>query len=56
MFDAAVATYGESNTLWDGRDAKGFTRIVGLQSFLAKQASANKLVGNTTPSPTAVSA
>ncbi len=38
MFDAAVATYGESNTLWDGRDARGFTRIVGLQSYLSAQA------------------
>jgi argininosuccinate synthase len=30
-----VATYGEDNALWDGRDAEGFTRIYGLQALLA---------------------
>lgn len=35
MFDAGVARYGEENTLWDGRDARGFTRITGLQGYLA---------------------
>ena len=34
LFDTGVATYGESNQLWDGRDARGFARILGLQSLL----------------------
>ena len=38
MFDAGVATYGEENELWDGRDARGFTRITGLQGYLAHMA------------------
>jgi len=35
MFRASVATYGETNTLWDGRDARGFARILGVQSMLS---------------------
>ena len=35
MFDTGVATYGETNALWDGRDAEGFTRIAPLQAYLA---------------------
>jgi len=38
MFDAAVATYGETNALWDGRDAQGFSQIYGVQSILAHRA------------------
>ncbi len=38
MFDANVATYGESNTLWDGRDARGFARIAAVHALLARQA------------------
>ncbi len=38
MFNTAVATYGETNTLWDGRDAAGFTQIAGIQAFLASRA------------------
>jgi argininosuccinate synthase len=38
MFDAAVATYGETNALWDGRDARGFTQIAGVQAYLAQRA------------------
>jgi argininosuccinate synthase len=34
LFDTGVATYGETNQLWDGRDARGFARILGLQSLL----------------------
>lgn len=34
LFDTGVATYGETNELWDGRDARGFARILGLQSLL----------------------
>ncbi len=36
MFNAKVADYGETNTLWDGRDARGFTQIAGVQAYLAK--------------------
>ncbi len=35
MFNDAVATYGETNALWDGRDARGFARILGVQSLLS---------------------
>lgn len=35
LMDAAKATYGETQSLWDGRDAEGFTRIYGLQGRLA---------------------
>ena len=35
MMDLKVATYGESNIFYDGRDAQGFSKIYGLQSILA---------------------
>ena len=38
MFDTGVATYGETNELWDGRDAQGFTQIYGVQALLARRA------------------
>lgn len=38
MFDTGVATYGEANALWNGRDAEGFTRIAPLQAYLALKA------------------
>lgn len=38
MFDTGVATYGETNKLWDGRDAEGFTQIYGVQSYLSVKA------------------
>ncbi|MFQ5570542.1 MAG: argininosuccinate synthase, partial [Rhodothermales bacterium] len=38
LFDTGVATYGEQNALWDGRDARGFSRLVGLQAYLAARA------------------
>ena len=38
LFDTGVATYGEGNALWDGRDAEGFTKIYGLQALLAARA------------------
>ena len=37
MFDAGVASYGETHALWDGRDAEGFTRIAPLQAYLAAE-------------------
>lgn len=38
MFDAGVATYGEENALWSGRDARGFARLCGVQAQLAADA------------------
>ena len=35
LMAAAKATYGETQSLWDGRDAEGFTKIYGLQGRLA---------------------
>ncbi|PEN14416.1 argininosuccinate synthase [Longibacter salinarum] len=37
LFNASLATYGEENALWDGRDAEGFTRLAGVQSLLAAE-------------------
>ena len=45
LFDTGVATYGEENELWDGRDAEGFTKIYGLQGLLARHAHANDRSG-----------
>jgi argininosuccinate synthase len=41
MFDASMATYGEENALWDGRDAEGFTTLAAVPSLLAKKARSN---------------
>lgn len=38
MFNTRFATYGEQNTLWDGRDAQGFARIYGVQAYIAHRA------------------
>ena len=35
LLDKKVAVYGEKNTLWNGRDAAGFTKIYGIQSILS---------------------
>jgi argininosuccinate synthase len=40
MFDTGVATYGETNTLWDGRDAQGFARILAVHALIADRARA----------------
>ena len=42
MFDTGVATYGEHNALWDGRDARGFCQLTGVQGYLALKAGAAK--------------
>jgi argininosuccinate synthase len=42
LFDAGVATYGETNALWDGRDAEGFTRFASIQALLARSARGGK--------------
>jgi argininosuccinate synthase len=39
LFDSAIASYGETNALWDGRDAAGFSRLYGLQGVLASRAA-----------------
>lgn len=39
LFDTGVATYGEDNALWSGRDAEGFAQIYGLQARLAARAA-----------------
>lgn len=41
MFDTGVAVYGEENALWSGADARGFSRIAGVQSYLAAAAERN---------------
>ena len=38
MVDTGVARYGEETAYWDGRDARGFCRIAGLQGHLASRA------------------
>ncbi len=38
MFNTGVATYGENNALWDGRDARGFCQLTGVQGYLAAKA------------------
>jgi argininosuccinate synthase len=43
LMDQAVATYGEQNRLWDGRDAAGFTKIYAVQSMLAHKARGGAL-------------
>ena len=35
MIDTGVATYGETNALWSAQDAEGFSKILGMQSYLA---------------------
>lgn len=39
LFSAGVATYGEQNTLWDGRDAQGYAKIASVQSVIAVSTS-----------------
>lgn len=54
LFNASMATYGEQNALWDGRDAEGFTRLAGIQSLLAAGAGAPESPeanASRTPSP-----
>ena len=37
LMNPGVATYGEKNILWSGKEAAGFCKIYGLQSKLAKK-------------------
>jgi argininosuccinate synthase len=48
LFDTGVAAYGETNALWDGRDAEGFARLYALQGYLAHRAA---LPSTSTTSP-----
>ena len=52
MFDASMATYGEENALWSGRDAEGFTQLAGVQARLAKKAHAGKTADGGHPKST----
>ncbi len=38
MMDAGAATYGEEHSMWDGRDARGFARIIGTPAVTAARA------------------
>ncbi|MCY3630241.1 MAG: argininosuccinate synthase [Rhodothermaceae bacterium] len=42
MFDNGVATYGEETALWDGPDARSFSKLSGLQAYLAYKARSKK--------------
>ena len=35
LLDRSVGTYGEENSLWDGRDATGFCKLYGLESVIS---------------------
>ncbi len=37
MFDTGVATYGEEPALWDGKDARSYSKLSGLQAYLANK-------------------
>ena len=39
LVSVADATYGETQSMWDGRDAEGFAKIHGMQGRLAALAS-----------------
>ncbi len=43
MMDPAVATYGEENRLWSGEEARAFSRIASIPSFLAARAKPGPL-------------
>lgn len=41
MMNPEVASYGESNRLWTGEEARGFAKLYGVQQLLAKRAAEN---------------
>lgn len=51
MFDADMATYGETNALWDGRDADGFTTLAAVPSKLAATARSGANAHETDDAP-----
>lgn len=38
LMNPKIATYGEENALWDGKEATGFSKLYGLQGILAANA------------------
>lgn len=42
MMDAAVATYGEENRLWTGEEARAFSRVAAIPSFLSARAAGRR--------------
>ena len=46
LMDQKIATYGEENSFWTGKEAAGFCKIYGLQSILAQRANAKKYEKN----------
>lgn len=55
LFDDDMATYGETNALWDGRDAEGFTTLAAVPGKLAARAQRSAettAVNRVTPSAT----
>lgn len=43
LMDQKIATYGEENSFWSGKEAAGFSKIYGLQSILAQKANSKKI-------------
>ena len=41
MMDPKIASYGETNHMWDGAEAAGFAKLYGVQQVIARQARAN---------------
>jgi argininosuccinate synthase len=42
MMDPGVATYGEENRLWTGEEARAFSRVSAIPSYLAARAGSRK--------------
>jgi argininosuccinate synthase len=42
MMDPAVATYGEENRLWTGEEARAFSRVAAIPSFLSARAAGRR--------------
>ena len=38
MMNPEVASYGESNRLWSGEEARGYAKLYGIQQLLWKRA------------------
>jgi argininosuccinate synthase len=37
LMDKKIASYGEENLMWTGKDAEGFCKIYGIQSLIANK-------------------
>jgi len=42
LIDEGIARYGEKNSLWDGRDARGFSTLLAVPSLLHRTAGGRK--------------